>query len=505
MRGFWNLFRKNVTEKFQSLSEPTGFENQTDTTLTWADGTTTFTLAPASGTTFEFWLNSDKKIMPTQTLVGDGTDFTIAQGLWFFYFDATGTLVAGQTAWELDKHVPVAILFWDNANSKGLLGEERHSQAMPWRTHQYLHTTVGTRYGGSGLVGTFNPTTMQVTAGSIWDEDIENEIAQQTQCRVFFKDATANFEWTAKQNFIHHDVSNIVQYNNVNALADVTNNRHVAYWVVATNMPDAPVISIMGQREDVNLQDAKDNNEFSSLSFGAMPTVEWRVLYRVILKRSGTDVIVSDTQDLRNASQLPGSTFVASSHANLTDLDEDDHAQYQLVAETETIYIPAAAMVPDTTTPAEAITNDYAPTEIDAYAFDSGSDEHVHFTFPFPETWNLGTVKAKFYWTTATGSADTEDVEWAIAAVGVGDEDTIDASHGTAVTVNDALTAANGTELQISAATGAITIGGTLVSGDLHSFLVYRDVSAESTGPAEDAWLFGVMIEYTKDVRRVAW
>jgi len=353
MRGFWNLFRKNVTEKFEALSEPTGFENQTDTTLTWADGSTTFTLAPASGSTFEFWLDSHKKVSAALTLVGDGTDFTIAQGLWFFYFDSTGTLVASQTPWNIETTCQVAILYWDAVNSKGLLGEERHSQAMPWRTHEYLHTTIGTRYGGAGLALSYptnENTDMRVTAGSIWDEDIENDISQQTQCRVMYRTTAGGttINWTAKQNYFWKSSgtpgsSGAVQYNATAAtLAELGNAKYMAYWLVATNFADAPVVAIMGQVESGTLQGAKDDNDFESLVFD-MPTVEWKALYRIVVKRNGDEVIVQDTQDLRLAASVGGSSYVASDHSNLTNLEADDHPQYVLKDLAEYIQFDTAA------------------------------------------------------------------------------------------------------------------------------------------------------------------
>ncbi len=74
------------------VRDPTGFVNRTDSTMSWDDGTTTFTV---SGTSFEIY-SSGTKITKTgaETLVGDGTDFTVASGTWFFYYTSGGTLTA---------------------------------------------------------------------------------------------------------------------------------------------------------------------------------------------------------------------------------------------------------------------------------------------------------------------------------------------------------------------------------------------------------------------------
>jgi hypothetical protein len=162
------------------------------------------------------------------------------------------------------------------------------------------------------------------------------------------------------------------------------------------------------------------------------------------------------------------------------------------------IYVDAGAMVPCTTNPAEAGTKEYGTNDIDTdyFAFDGGAtEERVQFKLVMPEDYDLSTVKAKFYWTSATGSTAGDTVEWGIKAGAITDDGAIDAAMGTAVTVSDTLLADAGADLQISAATGAMTIGGTPALGKLVVFEVYRNTDG-SDDMAEDAQLLGVAIQY---------
>ena len=164
----------------------------------------------------------------------------------------------------------------------------------------------------------------------------------------------------------------------------------------------------------------------------------------------------------------------------------------------KTIYIDAGAMVPATTTPAATGTKEYGTNDLDAdyFAFDGGaSEERVQFKMVMPEDYDLGTVKAKFYWSSATGSTAGDTVEWAIKAVAITNDGALDVAKGTAVTVSDTLLADSGADLQISAASGAMTIGGTPALGKLVVFEVYRNTDG-TDDMTEDAWLFGVLIQY---------
>jgi len=177
-------------------------------------------------------------------------------------------------------------------------------------------------------------------------------------------------------------------------------------------------------------------------------------------------------------------------------------ADYEL----ETIWVGAAAMMPTATNGATSGTTEKATNDInlDYYAFDTTTEEYIEFDLAMPEAWNRSTIKAHFYWSSATGSSVNDDVEWEIRAGALSDSDTIDAALGTAQVITDKVTAANGADLQITSATPAITVGGTPALNDQIHFKVSRNVGG-TDNMTEDAWLFGVLIQCVKDKSVATW
>jgi len=171
------------------------------------------------------------------------------------------------------------------------------------------------------------------------------------------------------------------------------------------------------------------------------------------------------------------------------------------------LYVDAGAMVPCTTNGATAGTNEYVTNDIDFdfFAFGGGATEQrVQFKLVMPEDWDRGTIKAKFYWSSATGSSIADTVEWGIRALAISNDDAIDAALGTAQTVSDAVLAADGADLQVSGATAALTVGGTPALGDMVAFVVHRNTDG-TDDMTEDAWLLGVSIQYRRTNAIAAW
>ena len=165
----------------------------------------------------------------------------------------------------------------------------------------------------------------------------------------------------------------------------------------------------------------------------------------------------------------------------------------------QTIWVPAAAMRPTSSNGCAAITDVETTSgkpDMQVLDFDASSEEHAQFQISFPKAWNEGTVTFQAYWTTT--ATDTDGVSWALQGVAVSDNDTIDATYGTAIVVDDdALGAAE--DLMVTAESGAVTIAGTPAVGDLCFFRIFRDVSDSNDDMAEDARLIGVKVLFTTD------
>ena len=129
----------------------------------------------------------------------------------------------------------------------------------------------------------------------------------------------------------------------------------------------------------------------------------------------------------------------------------------------------------------------------DYLAFDASTDEYAYVNVPMPNDYNGGTVYGQFYWTHPATSSDFA-TKWSLSGVGFADDDTLDAAQGTAGTAID--TGGTTYDLYISPATGAITLAGAPLAGELINWRVGRLGTSTDDTLAVDAYLMGVMVWY---------
>ena len=111
-----------------------------------------------------------------------------------------------------------------------------------------------------------------------------------------------------------------------------------------------------------------------------------------------------------------------------------------------------------------------------------------------PSDYNGGTITAVFYW--VAGDASTNSVEWGLAARAFADGDALDQAFGTPQEVTDANQAND--DVNISAATPAITIGGTPAASNYVQFRAYRNPADANDTLAATAELLAIRITYTR-------
>jgi hypothetical protein len=186
--------------------------------------------------------------------------------------------------------------------------------------------------------------------------------------------------------------------------------------------------------------------------------------------------------------------------ASLEGADGADGADPDPIQE---IWLGAGCMTPRTTNGAAAATVELATNDVmlDVLDFDATTEEGAGFVFSLPQAWNEGTVKAKVYWTSDDTAAG--GVAWGLRAGARSDDDVLDAAFGTEQVVADTVTAAG--DLMISAATSALTIGGTPAAGDLLVWEITREVANGSDTSTADARLIGVKLQITNDTINAAW
>jgi len=156
------------------------------------------------------------------------------------------------------------------------------------------------------------------------------------------------------------------------------------------------------------------------------------------------------------------------------------------------LWIPASAWIPRTTGGCGVDSREIGSTNrqnFDELLFDAGTDEFAQALVIMPSNYNNSTITARFYWTAASGSGD---VIWGLQGRAFANDDALDTAHGTAQTATDTLLASN--DMHVSAATSAVTIGGTPAANTPIQFQVYRDADAGGDTLAVDARLLGVEI-----------
>ena len=166
-------------------------------------------------------------------------------------------------------------------------------------------------------------------------------------------------------------------------------------------------------------------------------------------------------------------------------------------AGTETIYVPASAMYPTTTSGCAALTQVEGTAgrpELKCLDFDPSSDENAQFTVGFPKAWNAGTITFRAFFTVS--GTNTGTVKWELAGVSQADDGAIDTAFGTAIGPTAKAHSGTSGDINITAESGAVTISG---AGDdeLTFFNIQRDTDDDNqTG---DARLLGIQIFYTTD------
>jgi len=126
-------------------------------------------------------------------------------------------------------------------------------------------------------------------------------------------------------------------------------------------------------------------------------------------------------------------------------------------------------------------------------------DSRCTFTWTPPENWNAGTILAKIYWTmqdtTTTSVGDTGAFE--VSAVAISNDDTLNASFGTAVAVTDVFIATD--DLHVATISGAITVGGSPANADLVQIQINRNAGSDTLEAGSNVELLGIILEYTQD------
>lgn len=369
--GLSNVDNVSLLAQDLAQKEPTGFENRTDSSITFDDMTRTFFIATTGlATDFKFWVKGVQYVKPSMLAIG--IQVPPVTGLRYIYFDNTGNIAQTNAYSEtlFTDNCIIAIVYWNQStNSHVYLADERHGITMDGATNRYLHQTFGTRYLSGLALENFVPdgtggfdvnAQFSSDIGTIADEDITFNLSSQFQFPVLYRVGDDWYKKTA-DNFpvIYNGTAGYtgtrIAYNQYVApnwqLTEVADANYVLVHVFATNDAETPVVAILGTTQYANAPQARAGAETEINSLSGLPFAEFTALGSVIFETRSS---YSNTPKARVVSsnagigevyvdfrgeQLYTPSGVASSHSLLSNLGSDDHSQYHNDARGDARYV----------------------------------------------------------------------------------------------------------------------------------------------------------------------
>ena len=333
-----------LEEIVTKTGEPRGFENKTSSTLSFNESTLTFNISGS----FNIWQNGVKIAKTSDTQVIANTT-----GTHYLYYNASGVFTYSMTVWDILVDVPIAMIYWNATNSKGILVEERHGIIMDSVTHKYLHLTKGTQLisvGALGIPGGLaqNPATLsgqQITLGAstIADEDLISTSTILSGGSYVTLSRLGATSWNIRESltlpYIIGITNNLITYNQfVSPNWQVTeldvNNTYVNYYVI--NVPATATkyqnILIPGQATYSSLSLAQGES-LSNLDLTGIPFSEMCAIYRLTYRYNSTYATATGKARLEAVASINYNTITtgitpASNHNSLSGLQGGTTGEY---------------------------------------------------------------------------------------------------------------------------------------------------------------------------------
>ena len=293
-----------------------------------------------SSSNITYYRNSVKTIVTTDKTVS----LVSGAGLYWIYFsDDAGTLSASTTfpgVTASSGYVLIAGIYWNGTNL-GLVHDERHGYDRDTAWHTWAHQTVGTRYGsgldltGSTPSGTGASASLQMLAGSIYDEDINMAISASAswngganKYRYFYQTGASTYAFvnTLDTPPFYRGANNRPNVVNTTgyALTELPSaaTRYVNAFVYATNDVYSPIYIFT---ETLAAADVTAGGYTSTAiaravawpnlsGFGLAP--EMKPIYRMVIRADGAmQAFVASSDDYRSVTSLPQAAGNTSTNA----------------------------------------------------------------------------------------------------------------------------------------------------------------------------------------------
>lgn len=167
----------------------------------------------------------------------------------------------------------------------------------------------------------------------------------------------------------------------------------------------------------------------------------------------------------------------------------------------ETIYVPASAMYPNTTTGSSGVEQVELANgpELKVLDFDPSTAEFAQFSVVFPKSWNEGTVTFQAFFT--VNGTDTGTVGWGLSGVSIADDASTDTAFGTNVLATAKAHSGVANDLDVTAESGPVTIASA--AEDCYTFFqIMRDATNDTQ--TADARLMGIKLFFTTNAKNDA-
>ena len=331
-----------------------GFEGRSGSSLSMT-GTVLTLSVPSSQVV---WLDGVRYALTSDLTIDLGASPAVGNHFVVAQDDGNGALElsASQSAWSITNtsYTPCALIYWNG--TAGAVMEERHGHDRNLAQHAYLHSTRGAAIENDGSFAQTRPTTtydaqIELVAGSLWDEDIENLIstAQGKLCRHWYETASNTWTWVNgtdnggyDQPFLWNSGTSRVQFpesDNSYALADAGPSAFVPVWVYASNDVTRPIYVVTPALTAAY-------NTLGTARAETAPVLPFapklKLLYRWIIRGDGQ---YQEAADYRTSSSLPGGGVTAPTAASVSFNPSGDLAATNVQAaleELDTEKAPAA-------------------------------------------------------------------------------------------------------------------------------------------------------------------
>lgn len=317
---------------------PHGFENKTDSTISYNPTTRVFTISPTS-TNFKVWVSGNRYTFSAPVVLA--AHAATAGSLYYVYVDNLGVFNISSSLPSFFTNAYCSIIYYYSATQYIVL-EERHGCLIDAATHMELHRQIGTYYV-SGLAASgylISPTTptnagnqFATASGVIADEDLESSISAVAAAGPYsvmqLTGSTALWLYTS-QTLPFNTSATYIQYNQFTGgawqLTTLANNNYVNYYVCFVPSLNAAtqMVVVPGQAVYTSLATAQGES-FANLSLSTLPFAEILPLYQVTFRTSTTYTNTGKCR-IESFSRIVGSKTtilnnIASNHNALTGLE----------------------------------------------------------------------------------------------------------------------------------------------------------------------------------------